>query len=93
MPIVYVVKNKFTQFKIIYGITILIAIFTTAISTGISFLNNICQNNKNFPQIAAILCITSLIISPIGFSNLVKILFPVFGFLGLIQIYFIVKSK
>lgn len=93
MPIIYVIEKKFTEFKYIYGMIILIAIFTTAISVGVSFLNNICKNKKRYPQIAGILCITSILIAPIGFSNLVKILFPLFGYLGCIQIYFIQKNK
>lgn len=93
MPIVYVIQNKFAKFKYLYGIIILIAIFTTAISVGISFLNNISKNSKKFPQIAAILCISSISISKIGFSNLVNTLFPLFGFLGLVQIYFISKKS
>ncbi len=93
MPIIYVIEKKFTEFKYIYGMIILIAIFTTAISVGVSFLYNICKNKKRYPQIAGILCITSILIAPIGFSNLVKILFPLFGYLGCIQIYFIQKNK
>lgn len=93
MPIVYVIQNKFIEFRYLYGIIILIAIFTTANSVGISLLNNICQNRKDFPQFATILCITSILISPIGFSKLLEILFPLFGYLGLIQIYFIAKNK
>lgn len=93
MPVVYVVKNKFTSFTYIYGIIILIAIFTTAISVGISFLNNIRKSKFQFVIIAFLLCITSILVSPIGFANLVKILFPLFGYLGLLQIYFIIKSK
>ena len=93
MPVVYVIKDKFMEFKTIYGIIILSAIFTTAISVGMSFLNNICKDQKNLPQYAVILCAISLIVSKIGFSNLVKILFPLFGYLGLIQFYFIAKSK
>lgn len=93
MPIVYVINQKYRNFKYIYGILILIAIFTTAISVGISFLNNISKENKKFKQYTAILCITSILISPIGFSKLVQILFPLFGYLGLIEIYFILKSK
>lgn len=93
MPVIYVMEHHFVEWKNIYGIVILIAIFTTAISVGISFLNNITKKDKNFPQYAAILCITSVMISPIGFSNLVKILFPLFGYLGLLQIYFILKTS
>lgn len=48
MPIVYVVNQKFKLLSKIYGIVILIAIFTTAISVGISFLNNIGKNKKIF---------------------------------------------
>ena len=98
MPLVYVVENKFPKLKLIYGVIILIAIFTTAISVGNSFLSNVYQKSKNYPQIVLILCITSVIISPIGFSKLVERLFPLFGFLGIVQVLKIVmfsskKSK
>ena len=92
MPLITVMEKTFSEFSLIYGIIILIAIFTTATSVGMSFLNNICKSKKSFPQIAAILCITSVIISPIGFANLVNNLFPLFGFLGLLQIYFCLKN-
>lgn len=89
MPIIYVVTNKFNKFKTAYGIVILISIFTTAASIGISFLENICKTKKAFLKIAIIMCITGIIFSNFGFSNLVKILFPVFGYLGLLQIILI----
>lgn len=87
MPVVYVLKTKFWKFRMGYGIIILIAIFTTAISVGISFLNNVCKNENSFPQFALVLCITSVLISNFGFSNLVKVSFPLFGYLGLIQMW------
>ena len=93
MPIVYVIKNNFFPIGNFYGVIILIAIFTTAVSVGISFLNNACKNKKSFAQVATIMCITSIAISNIGFSNLVKILFPVFGYLGMAQIHLIFKNK
>lgn len=93
MPAVYIIGEKFQNLKIIYGIIILLSIFTTAISVGISFLENISKNEKSFPQKAAIMCISSILISNIGFSKLVKILFPTFGYLGLVQIYFILKTQ
>ena len=93
MPLVYVVEKTFPRFTYLYGIIILIAIFTTAVSVGISFLNNINKNGKSFQQKAAILCISSVIISQISFSKLVENLFPLFGFLGLIQMIFILKKK
>ena len=73
MPVVYAIQRKFVEFKYIYGLIILIAIFTTAISVGISFLNNICENNKKFPQFVTILCISSIIISNISFIGFIPI--------------------
>ena len=93
MPIVYVIKEFYSKYKHIYGIIILVSIFTTAISIGKSFLNDICINKKSYPQKACILCISSVIISNFGFSNLVKFLFPIFGYLGIFQLLLIIKFK
>lgn len=86
MPVVYVVSNMFKILRYIYGVIILGSIFTTAISLGVSFLQNTAKNKKGYTQIAIIMCITSVIISKFGFSNLVSLLYPIFGYLGLIQI-------
>ena len=93
MPLVYVVEHNFSRLKYIYGIIILIAIFTTAVSVGFGFLNNINTKNKSFSQFAKILCISGVLISPIGFANLVNYLFPLFGFIGLMQIFYILAKK
>ena len=86
MPAVYAIDKNFSWISGIYGSVILLSIFSTAISIGISFLKNITKDRKSFPQIVAIMCISGVIISNFGFSNLVKLLFPVFGYLGIIQI-------
>ena len=87
MPAVYVVSNMFYILKYLYGFVILGSIFTTTISLGMSFLQNTSKNEKSYSHIALIMCITSVIVSKIGFSNLVNLLYPVFGYLGLLQIY------
>lgn len=86
MPVVYVVSNMFKILRYIYGVIILGSIFTTAISLGVSFLQNTAKNKKGYTQISIIMCITCVIISKFGFSNLVSLLYPIFGYLGLIQI-------
>ena len=92
MPAVYVVSNMFKILKVVYGFIILGSIFTTAISLGTSFLQNISSNKKSYTQIAVIMCITSVVVSKIGFSNLINSLYPIFGYLGLIQILAIEKK-
>ena len=86
MPAVYVVSNMFKYLRSIYGFIILGSIFTTAISLGNSFIQNISKNRKSYPQIALIMFITAVLVSQIGFSNLINFLYPIFGYLGLIQI-------
>lgn len=93
MPAVYVVSNMFEILKYVYGFIILGSIFTTAISLGTSFLQNVAKNKKNYTQIAVIMCITSVIVSKIGFSNLINSLYPIFGYLGVIQILKLMSVK
>lgn len=93
MPAVYVVSNMLKILEYIYGFIILGSIFTTTISLGVSFLQNTSKNKKSYTQIALIMCITSVIISKIGFSNLVNMLYPIFGYLGILQIWKILKNK
>ena len=86
MPAVYVISNMIKGVSLAYGFIILGSIFTTSISLGTSFLQNVTKNKKSYTQIAVIMCITSILISKIGFSNLVNLLYPIFGYLGLLQI-------
>ena len=92
MPIVYVIKNKFPEISKIYGLIILIAIFTTAISIGTGFLNNVSTCKREYKRFAFFMCLISIIIANIGFSNLVKVLFPMFGYIGILQILLILLN-
>lgn len=91
MPVVYVIKKIFPKVSNLYGLIILIAIFTTAISVGSSLLNNIDTDKNKATKYAFFMCIISVIVSNLGFSNLVKFLFPALGYIGLLQILLIMK--
>lgn len=96
MPAVYAISNIWPGIKKLYGIIILISIFTTAISLGIGFLKNVSNCKKSFDAIAFLMCASSIIFSGIGFSNLVNLLYPILGGVGLIQIIqicFFAKKK
>jgi len=93
MPVVYVVRTFFTKFKTVYAFIILSSIFTTAISIGIGFLQNISKSKKSYPQFVLFMCITSLIVSNFGFSKLVNLVYPLFGYIGILQLFFIIKQK
>lgn len=86
MPAVYAISRIWPNIKKIYGIIILISMFTTAISLGISFLKNVSKNPKSYNSVAILISLTSIIFSYFGFSNLVNSLYPILGILGLLQI-------
>ena len=89
MPVVYIIRKFFSQFNTTYAFIILSSIFTTAISIGIGFLKNISKNRKSYTQFVLFMCITSLIVSNFGFSKLVNFIYPLFGYIGIVQIIFI----
>lgn len=93
MPVVYVIRTFFTKFKPIYAFIILSSIFTTAISIGIGFLQNVSKSKRSYPHIVLFMCITSLIVSNFGFSKLVNLVYPLFGYIGIVQIIFILRQK
>ena len=89
MPIVYIISNYFNKYKKIYAFIVLASIFTTAISVGLGFLQNISKNSNSYPQFVLFMCITSLLMSNIGFSKLLNFIYPVFGYIGILQIVII----
>lgn len=90
IPIVYISSTLGKNFQYIYGLVILIAIFTTAIGSGYGFLSNIATNKKKYMLYALGICIFSIFIGQLGFSNLINLLYPIFGYLGIIQIIFLI---
>lgn len=82
-----------TLYKYLYGIIILGAIVTTAVSDAYSFLNNVTKTKNKYKKINAIICLASIPFSLFGFSTLVNNLYPIFGILGIIQLILILKCK
>lgn len=93
LPIIYIVKQYGSVFKYLYGVVIVISIFTSIISAGYSFLKNSIKNKKKYSKLLKVMCISSIFITNIGFSNLVNTLYPIFGILGIVRIYYILKIK
>lgn len=93
MPAVYVVSHMFKFLRLAYGFIILGSIFTTAISLGASFLQNVCKSKRSYTQVALFMCITSVLVSNFGFSNLINSLYPIFGYLGIVQILSLLCKK
>lgn len=91
LPIIYIASQTGNIFRYVYGIAILFAIFTTAISSGYAFLNNLnIRNKKAYTFISFLVCLVSIFLSNIGFGSLLNNLYPILGFLGFIQMFSII---
>lgn len=55
------------------------------------FMQNISQNEQKQFRGLVILCVIATLLSSFGFSKLVSILYPFFGYLGLLQILYIIR--
>lgn len=89
LPTVYISSASGPILKYLTGFAIIGAIFTTAISSGYGFLNNLKINNKKtYILINFLLCTISIFLSNIGFSTLLNILYPILGVLRFNTNYF-----
>ena len=92
MPIIEIVKIYGKFYTNIYIVMIGISIFTTAISTGCTFLNNCSKNKKIFKRNLILMLGTAFLLSQISFTTLVNLLYPVLGIIGIIEIVLIYKK-
>lgn len=86
LPIVAVANGFGKMYGLFYGVIILSAIITTAISSAYGFLNNMAKNEREYQIYNRLLCLGSLFVCFFGFSNLVASVYPAFGILGMIQL-------
>lgn len=90
LPILNLIKNE-NIFKNIYSFTILIAIFTTAVSNGITLENTFKEKyNLNGTIIKIGIIILGILFSLMGFSNIVSFIYPIFGIIGIFEILVII---
>lgn len=71
---------------VVFSLVILLAIYTSAICSGYSFAKGISKETYTYKKIIMALCIFATLVSGFSFSTSIKILYPVFGTLGLLQI-------
>ena len=86
IPLVFIASQFGDAFKFIYGIVIVLAIYTTIISSGYSFLRNCTKTERTYKLLAKIICILVLFVYSLSFAGLVNLTYPVFGLLGVIQL-------
>lgn len=93
MPVVAVIAKVGEVYRLIYIFLIIVSIATSIISTSLGFLNNISDNSKKFKRNLIIISLFALPISYIKFGDLVNYLYPVMGFIGIIELLFLIDFR
>ena len=92
LPLIQIVKQFGINYKYIYGFVIISSIFTSAISAGYSFLINCSKTKKTYKKLCFVICVGVVVVCNIKFSYLINIVYPIFGFLGLLQVIYFLKN-
>ncbi|MFV0441211.1 MAG: hypothetical protein ACK5LV_07980 [Lachnospirales bacterium] len=91
LPIYHLLSNlqNNTSFTLLYVFIFLIAIISTGVSSFFASITAISV--KPTPILTITVLILGLYASTLGFSNFVEIVYPLFSFIGIIEIYFILN--
>ncbi len=89
IPMLYVSQSLGSKGGLFYGIILWCAMFTTAIGNGFGFIKRI---SSSFPINYKLTCILfsflSIPFATFGFSNLIMLIYPIFGYIGFLIISF-----
>ncbi len=92
IPILKLIKN-IDLLNYIYLIVLILAIISTLISSIYAFTSTLEQKLSLSSKYAIklIVVLLAIFLSNIGFTLFVSVIYPLFGLLGLVQIYYILK--
>lgn len=91
MPIMCIVGKYGKLYRYVYSFIIAGSISTTAISSGFSFLKENTKNRVDYEKNILYLILGSIVSIRVGFSRAIEIAYPVFGIVGIIQSFYILK--
>ena len=87
IPMLMIVLHYSMAFSILYLGVLIAALVTTAACNGFAVVQWIATHTgMKKPRAAALLCIAGVLAAHVGFSNIVRYVYPLFGLLGLFMI-------
>lgn len=92
IPLLDIISNKKKYLKLLVQIAIAISIVSTAVSLQYAAILNIEKNKDNYLRDIIIMNIISIIVSRLGFQTLIKIFYPLFGLIGILNFIILMKN-
>jgi uncharacterized membrane protein YkvI len=87
VPMLFIAGGISPVIQAVYGVVLVAEVYTTAVSSLFGFASRIVDVKVSTGKIRTVVVVTtaaSLLVSRFGFSNLVKYLYPVVGYCGVI---------
>ncbi|MEG6510397.1 hypothetical protein [Desulforamulus ruminis] len=85
VPMLYMASGVSSLLKPVFAILIWLAIMTTAIANAHGFASRLApEGGRRYRVIGVLACFAVLPLTNIGFADLVKLLYPLFGYAGLL---------
>jgi len=93
IPVMEILQSLSTPAGSLYAVLLWIAMLTSAVTSGFCFTDRIYSMFRlNRKLMAFLLCLAAVPLSALGFSRLISVVYPAFGYLGLFMIIVILIS-
>ncbi len=93
LPVLDILKNFSIPAGNLYAVILWMAMLTSAVTSGYCFADRAGNSLKlNKKLLTLILCASAVPLSTLGFSRLIAIIYPLFGYLGLFMILVILAQ-
>ncbi len=93
LPVLAILKNFSVTAGNFYAIILWLAMLTSSVTSGYCFADRACNTLKlNKKLLTLILCASAVPLSTLGFSRLIAVIYPIFGYLGLFMILVILAQ-
>lgn len=87
IPMMRIASTFGSHVELSYGVLLWLAMLTTAIANGFIFIQGIERVWKvNHFVVCLLFCTMTMPLAQFGFKNLVRVLYPIFGYLGIFMI-------
>ncbi len=93
IPIIYIANHIGGNTVTFSMILVLLAIFTSVICVGYSFLNNISTAKKKYKRNLFIMIITSFLLVNFSFASTMQMIYTLLGVIGIVQILAIILAN
>lgn len=88
IPMLKICDHIGEGYRKVYAVILWIAVFTTAIANGFGFMNRVSNHGRRILY-TGLFCILAIPLAKFGFANLVATIYPIFGFIGVGMMLFI----